>query len=411
MGRLYGSLFLHANMQYAEIPKAKLPVLVQRSYLPALEALLAHPGVKVALEFSGISLEWLEQNAPDVISGVRTLVARGQAELLASTYADPILPLLPPDEGERQISRFFTVYDRIFGDLAPRPQGFYAQEYAVDASVVDLLARRGLKWVVVSSGQYKISKRGLLNSALKRIPPQEEFAAGEPVPRPYEIIGARESRIAGVTWNMPGPNDLVFAWKDGRATWAEVEAYLASLEARYCHAEDGFVLLATGDTEFVGDLPPQGNFHAPKFAELLDRLQGTDTVEMALPSAYLGEHPCSEALYLKCGAGARFSDLQNWISDPDNMRLNDLCDDVRGQIRLASAMIDLVEALGFAAQSARTELTRAQDALLLAENSDGRGWNPIPERRLDCYDQALNARDAAAAALAQATAAVRSARG
>ncbi len=29
--------------------------------------------------------------------------------------------------------------------------------------------------------------------------------------------------------------------------------------------------------------------------------------------------------------------------------------------------------------------------LLLAENSDGRGWNPIPERRLFCYKHALKA--------------------
>ena len=30
--------------------------------------------------------------------------------------------------------------------------------------------------------------------------------------------------------------------------------------------------------------------------------------------------------------------------------------------------------------------------LLLAWNSDGRGWTPIPERRLFCLDHALEAR-------------------
>ncbi|TFG10179.1 hypothetical protein EU534_01320, partial [Candidatus Heimdallarchaeota archaeon] len=29
--------------------------------------------------------------------------------------------------------------------------------------------------------------------------------------------------------------------------------------------------------------------------------------------------------------------------------------------------------------------------LLLAENSDGRGWDPIPERRLDCFSNAYEA--------------------
>jgi hypothetical protein len=29
--------------------------------------------------------------------------------------------------------------------------------------------------------------------------------------------------------------------------------------------------------------------------------------------------------------------------------------------------------------------------LLLAENSDGRGWDPIPERRKDCFKAAIEA--------------------
>lgn len=407
MGRLYGSLFLHANMQYAEIPSERLPELADRCYAPAMEALLARPGAQAALEFSGFTLEWLAANRPQVIDAVRTLVRRGSAELLASTYANPILPLLPPDDMDRQLERFLRIYHRLFGDIAQAPKGLYAQEYAVDASVVEMAARHGLQWVVVSSGQYQISRRGLLNSALKRIPPQEEFAAGECPCRPFGIIGARGSSMAGVTWNMPGPNDLVFAWKDGRVAWPEVEAYLAGLAARYCAADDGFVLLATGDTEFVGDVKPMGSLAAPRFGELLDNLSGSQAVTLTTPSSFLMTHPVSEKLYLKCGAGARFSNLENWTVDPDNQRLNALCDDARHQIRLAEAMIGLVEALGFPVADARAAADRAREALLLADNSDGRGWGPIPERRLACYDQALTARDGAVAALELATQAVR----
>jgi hypothetical protein len=32
-----------------------------------------------------------------------------------------------------------------------------------------------------------------------------------------------------------------------------------------------------------------------------------------------------------------------------------------------------------------------EKALLLAMNSDGRGWTPIPEHRLFCFNEALSA--------------------
>lgn len=410
MGRLYGSFFLHANMHYAEIPAAKLPDLVARSYVPAFQELASRPGAKAAVEFSGFSLEWLAEHAPSVIDTVRALVRRGDAELLASTYANPILPLLPPEDGARQIDRFMAIWERLFGDLGARPRGFYSQEYALDASVTDLLARYGFEWVVLSSGHYRISQRGLLNSAVQRIPPQEEFWVGDPVCRPYDVIGARGSRLAAFTWNMPGPNDLVFGFKDGRMNWEQMADFFEGLEAMHCHREDGFFLLAPADTEFIGTLPPQGSLPGPVWGRILDGFLTSGPVTLTLPSAYLDAHPVREALYLKAGAGARFSDLQNWTADPDNVRLNALCDDARSQIRLAESMIDLLDALGFPTEGARAHLAEAREALLLADNSDGRGWKPLPERRLACYDQALAARDAAAAALKEATEAVRRAR-
>jgi alpha-amylase/alpha-mannosidase (GH57 family) len=411
MGKLHGSLFLHANMHYAEIPKVRLPELATRSYMTALEGLIARKGVKAAIEFSGYSLEWLAANAPQVIELTRSLVRRGDAEVMGSTYADPILPLLPPDDGARQVRRYLEIHERIFGDIQPVVKGFYTQEYAMDAATVDMLAGLGMKWVVLSSGHYKISKKGQLNSALQRIQPQEEFAMAEPVPRPFDVVGARGAKIAAVTWNNPGPSDIVASFKEGRNTWAEVEAYFASLQARYCAAQDGLVLLFPADMEFVGDMAPQGYLPADKWGEILDGYAGSPNLELILPSVFMEAHPEREALYLKCGAGARFSDLQNWTADPDNARLNYLCDDARSQIRLAEAMTELVDALGFPAAEAREQLATAREHLLQADNSDGRGWKPLPERRLDCYDHALYAREAAAAALTAATGAVRRGRG
>jgi hypothetical protein len=68
------------------------------------------------------------------------------------------------------------------------------------------------------------------------------------------------------------------------------------------------------------------------------------------------------------------------MTDPDNERLNALCAEAAQKLRLATVL-----------GSERPLLEQARRAMLLAENSDGRGWMPCPERRLDCYDQALKA--------------------
>lgn len=393
---MHGSIFFHANMHYAEIPRERLPELAERSYAPALGLLRDHRQFRAALEFSGYTLEWLEANRPDLIDLIRELHARGQVELMGSTYADPILPLLPPDDAARQIESYLEIHARLFG--GHRPAGLYVQEYSLDAATVEVLQQLGFRWVVVSSGHYRISKKELFNTPLQKVPAQEEFNAKEPVCHPFTILGARGSSVTGLTWNMPGPNDLFWAWKDGRLPLTELDQALGALD------EDGFLFLCTADMEFVGDMPPQGSFAAPKLAEALT---GLTSVKWMLPSDYLGAHPPTEALYLKTGAGSRFSDLANWTNDDDNRRLNALCDDARSQIRLAEAMAGLVEALGFNIGPAQRSLSQAREALLLADNSDGRGWKPLAQRRLDCFDHALTARDRAAEALQLATEAVK----
>ncbi|MDF2628273.1 MAG: putative alpha-amylase, family [Symbiobacteriaceae bacterium] len=393
---MHGSVFFHANMHYAEIPRERLGELAERSYAPALGLLHDHPQFRAALEFSGFTLEWLEANRPDLIDLIRTLHARGQVELMGSTYADPILPLIPPDDAARQLDRYLAIHSRLFG--GHRPLGLYVQEYSLDAATVEVLQQMGYRWVIVSSGQYRISKRELFNTRLQKVPAQEEFDAKEPVCRPFTIQGARGSSVTGLTWNMPGPNDLFWAWKDGRMSLTEVDGALGALDG------DGFLFLCTADMEFVGDMPPQGSFPAPKLAEVLT---GLTSVKWTLPGEYLAAHPPTEVLYLKTGAGSRLSDLANWTNDDDNRRLNALCDDARSQIRLTEALVGLVAALGAGVGEAQRRLAAARDTLLLADNSDGRGWKPIAQRRLDCFDHALTARDRAAEALQLATEAVK----
>ena len=53
-----------------------------QAYLPMLEALERHPGVRLSLHYTGPLLEWLAAERPAFLDRLRALVDRDQVEIL-----------------------------------------------------------------------------------------------------------------------------------------------------------------------------------------------------------------------------------------------------------------------------------------------------------------------------------------
>ena len=404
---LYVSFFLHANLQYAEFPAAATPALVEESYLPVCELFLSHPWAKAVFEFSGYTLELLAADYPDVIDRVRTLMQRGQVELCGSTYANPILPLIPLDHARRQIALFQQIYDDLFGDLAaPPPAGFYPQEFALDPALVPLISSFGYRWVPVMLNHYMESLAEHLN-VIPDLPLRasrnlrREVAAD--LLHPFVIQGARGCRLVGFL-NNPTTIDLLFECANGVIGPDDVVDALITLHQRYSATGPTFVFLGTSDMEFVGlnfrTFVPDWKWARPirpeHLSEILHRLRAQPFVRFATAREYLTAFPPQSApLYLKCGSDHPL--LTPWTLDPDNERLNNLCREAADCLQLAEHQHRVART--DYASDLRPLLDAAWRAMLLAENSDGRGWLPIAERRLFCYDQALLALDLAEQAL------------
>jgi hypothetical protein len=394
-------------------------------------------------EFSGYTLELLADGYPDVIDRLRELVGRGQVELCASTYANPILPLIPLDHARRQIGMFQQIYERLFGDLGVAPAGFYPQEFALDPSLAPLLAEFGYRWVPVMLNHYLESLAGRLN-VIPDLPLRASVARGEvtaDLTHPFQIRGAGEARLAGLL-NNPAMIDMLFELANGAIDVDAAVAAVVALHQRHAAAGPAFLFVGPSDMEFVGlelrafiaDWRWPGPIRPEHLATLLDRLRQLPFVRFATARDYLAEFPPQgRPLYLKCGSDHPL--LTPWALDPDNERLNLLCGEAAERIRLAESLLamagppDVTTRSLARAPGKRTSkpwrswrsggsgiresrrharlvseasalLDAAWRALLLAENSDGRGWMPIPERRLFCYDQALRALDLAQQALA-----------
>ncbi len=393
---LYLSLLLHANLQYAELPASAAPTVVAQSYRPICALFLGRPWARAVFEFSGYTLEQLAAEYPDVIHSLRVLLARGQIELCGSTYADPILPLIPLDHGRRQIAAFSQIYERLFGDLGVVPAGFFPQEFALDPASVALVRDAGHSWVPVMLNHYLECLAGNLN-LVGDLPLR---AADRPRPlleadllHPLSILGAQGARLDGLL-NLPQMIDMLFELANGEIVIDEAVELVIAYHRRNRSGGPGFLFLGPSDMEFVGldmrAFVPDWRWPKPIPAELLgallDRLRALPFVRFTTARDYLAANPPRSApLYLKAGSDHPL--LTPWAADPDNQRLNELCREADGLLRAA----ELLRPPAGVEPRLDAAVEQAWRALLLAENSDGRGWAPLPERRLFCYDQAMRA--------------------
>ena len=65
------------------------------AYLPMIEALERHPGVRLGLHYTGPLLDWLRTERPETVERLGGLHARGQVEIVGGGWCEPVLASLP----------------------------------------------------------------------------------------------------------------------------------------------------------------------------------------------------------------------------------------------------------------------------------------------------------------------------
>src|SRR3989338_7274440 len=122
-----------------------------KAYEPFIRVLERHPGVRLALHYSGCLLDWLQEHRPEFLSRVRRLAKQGQVELLASGYYEPILPLLPEADRQGQIAQMRAALRTRFGAQA---SGLWLTERVWEPELPQTLARAGIRYTMVDTNQF-----------------------------------------------------------------------------------------------------------------------------------------------------------------------------------------------------------------------------------------------------------------
>ncbi len=118
----------------------------EKSYKPFIDLIFKLEYPRVCLHFSGILYEWIEKNFPYYLEMIYTMVKRGQIEILGGGYYEPILSVIPQRDAVEQVKKLSDYILKKFGVM---PQGVWLTERVYSPSIIDILAKSSMKYVVV----------------------------------------------------------------------------------------------------------------------------------------------------------------------------------------------------------------------------------------------------------------------
>jgi alpha-amylase len=135
----------------------------QDSYLPLLELLERHPGVRLGLHTSGPLAEWLDRRHPDYLDRVAELVAARQIEIVGGAFYEPVLAMLPARDRIGQIKTYTQWLERRF---RTKVSGMWVAERVWDPGMTADIAAAGIEWTILDDSHFKAA--GLSEDQLDR---------------------------------------------------------------------------------------------------------------------------------------------------------------------------------------------------------------------------------------------------
>ena len=259
----------------------------ERAYSPLLGALERHPGIRLALHYSGPLLQWLVANRPKAIAQIRGLVKRDQVEIVGGGYYEPILVTLPDRDRHGQLVRMVDEMERLFGR---RPAGAWLAERVWEPSLAYDLAAAGYRWTVLDDNHLRAAS-------------------------------IREDEMwTAFTTDDRGQRLTVFGTEQGlryRIPFKPVEDLISYLHARVT-LDGRFVGMMGDDGEKFGSWP--GTFEYCWSREhWVDRCfeaieSNADWLSTVTPSEWLERRPPTTRVYVPT---ASYLEMTEWVLPPD----------------------------------------------------------------------------------------------
>lgn len=233
-------------------------------------------------------LEWIDQEHPTfkarLLQADRSSMASlGHSNIMAQCYNHVILPLESPRMKELQVIWAIEDYKARFGH---DPEGFWLAECAIDKATVDVLAKHGIKYVVLSPYQASSIEGKPLNGA------------PAPCDRPFIIEGLSSSIVAFFYDNMFSSNiSFCHMLRDADSMFSTLK------KMRKDKGNPKLIQWAT-DGEVYGHHEPFGDM---ALAALIKKIRESSDFELSNYGKYLDDNPPTEKAELYLGEDGKGS--------------------------------------------------------------------------------------------------------
>jgi len=242
------------------------------SYLPLLELLERHAGIRLALHTSGPLAEWFDRHHPDYLDRVAALVAERQIEIVGGAFYEPVLAMLPARDRIGQIRLSTEWLERRF---KTKVTGMWVAERVWDPGMTSDIAAAGIEWTILDDSHFKAA--GLTDDQLDRhwltegdgatlavFPVSEHLRYVIPFASPHATIDhlrSMASRRPGALAVFGDDGEKFGVWPDTRKTCFEegwLETFFGLLEAN----ADWIQMCLP--SEVVREVPPAGTVWLPE---------------------------------------------------------------------------------------------------------------------------------------------------
>lgn len=389
------TIIIHGNLQYAEIDPKFIPKVIEKSYRPVLNGFLSLRRGKVLLNFTGVTLEILAKDFPEIIQIIQKGLKRGIFELLGSAYGHPILPLVSDKEIDLHISKHLGLLKTLFN--IDKPKGFWSPELAWDNRLFPMLQKYNFLWTPIDYHLIQRSEgKKIVNFNKLMIDWNDERQRRTfrlKIENAVSIICRFRRDLSDLDF-QPRIIDHKLGKKNPfyiipiKQAWSPYYTYITVLLpwltlqrrflklARVALQQSIFVPFAS-DLELIGyggymKFPLTVN----KFVGFIKKLAMSKEILMGSPTDFLENKIKYPAVNLKTGSWSPEGDFSLWTKGESNRKLTAICKRVR----------NLIPGI-----SDQKKIDNIYEALLLAEGADGRGWAPIQIRKDFVLKQAKKA--------------------
>ena len=125
-----------------------------RCYLPFLEVLEKHPGIRISLHSSGPLWDYAMQKFPNYIKLIQKLVEKKQIELLGGGYYEPLLSILPDRDAVGQIRMMNEFIKKTFGTDV---RGIWLTERVWEPHLPEILAKVPVQYTIIDESHFRLA--------------------------------------------------------------------------------------------------------------------------------------------------------------------------------------------------------------------------------------------------------------